>query len=98
MKVEIALVISLVSLALAILKYASDMKRNSKSEAETDTAALTTVIVKLENIGKDINEIKNDLRDVKSDVKDHSMRIVKAEQQIKNLNNAVFGRKEGANE
>lgn len=98
MKVEIAIVISLTSLIVAVLKFALDARKSNKSDVREDTTALTTVIVKLENIGNDINEIKNDLRDVKSDVKDHSMRIVKAEQQIKVLNNAVFGRKEDKRE
>ena len=42
--------------------------------------------------------MKSDLRDVKEDLKNHSERLVKMEQQIKVLNNAIFGRKENRNE
>ncbi len=90
MTIEIALVISAISLAFGIYQGVSNMKRNNKNDAKSDSAQLTTVIVKLENIGNDITEIKSDLRDVKSDVKDHSNRLVKVEQQVKVLNNHVF--------
>jgi len=90
MTIEVALVISAVSLAFGIYQGVSNMKRNSKYDIKTDTSQLTTVIVKLENIGNDITEMKGDLRDVKVDIKDHSERLVKAEQQIKVLNKTVF--------
>lgn len=98
MTIEVALVISAISLAFGIYQGVSNLKRNNKQDAKADSAALTTVIVKLENIGNDISEIKADLRDVKSDVKDHSARLVKVEQQVKVLNNAVFGRKDDKDE
>lgn len=95
MTIEVALLISAISLAFGIYSGVANMKRNSKYDTKTDTAQLTTVIVKLENIGNDISEIKNDLRDVKADVKDHSNRIVKLEQQVKVLNKVTFDGKEG---
>lgn len=98
MTIEIALVISAISLAFGIYQGVSNLKRNNKQDAKADSAQLTTVIVKLENIGNDISEIKADLRDVKSDVKDHSTRLVKVEQQVKVLNNVVFGGKDDKNE
>lgn len=98
MTIEVALVISAISLAFGIYQGVSNLKRNNRQDAKSDSAQLTTVIVKLENIGNDISEIKADLRDVKSDVKDHSARLVKVEQQVKVLNNAVFGRKDDKDE
>ena len=67
------------------------MKRNNKNDTKAETSQLTTVIVKLENIGNDITEIKSNLRDVKDDIKNHGERLVKVEQEIQVLNNAVFG-------
>ena len=97
--IEVALVISGISLAFALYSGISNLKRNNKNDAKSESAQLTTVIVKLENIGNDINEIKSDLRDVKDDIKDHSQRLVAVEQQVKVLNNAVFkNRKEDNNE
>lgn len=91
MTVEVALVISGISFAFSIYQGMATMKRNNKQDAQTDSAQLTTVIVKLENIGNDISEIKADLRGVKEDLKDLTARLIRAEQQLKVLNNAVFG-------
>lgn len=97
MTIEIALVISAISLGFAIYSGVSNLKRNNKQDAKSDSAQLTTVIVKLENIGNDINEIKTDVRDVKNDLKDHSDRLIRLEQQVKVLNKTVF-RKDDNNE
>lgn len=93
MTIEIALVISVLSVAFGIYSGVSNIKRNERHDNKTDASQLTTVIVKLENIGNDINEIKNDMRNVKDDVKDMNVRLVKMEQQVKVLNKTVF--KEG---
>ena len=66
------------------------MKRDEKNDAGKEASQLTTVIVKLENIGNDITEMKNDLRDIKADIKEHLSRIVKLEQAVKVLNHIVF--------
>lgn len=87
MTIEIAVVISLLSLLFSICFGVANLKRNDKNDAKMDQSQLTTVIVKLENIGNDITEMKGDLRDVKEDLKNHSERLVKVEQQIKVLNN-----------
>lgn len=90
MTIEIALVISLISLIFSIVSGVSGMKRNTRKDDRKDASELTTVIVKLENIGNDIKEIKTDLRDVKADIQVHAEKIVKMEQQIKILNKTVF--------
>ena len=98
MTVELAVIISVISLIFGIYSGVANLKRNSRNDTKMDQSQLTTVIVKLENIGNDISEMKSDLRDVKEDLKNHSERLVKMEQQIKVLNNAIFGRKENKNE
>lgn len=90
MTIEVAVVISLISLIFAIISGVSSMKRNARTDDRKDASELTTVIVKLENIGNDIKEIKTDLRDVKADIQVHAEKIVKIEQQIKVLNKTVF--------
>lgn len=90
MTIEVAVVISLISLIFAIVSGVSGMKRNARTDDRKDASELTTVIVKLENIGNDIKEIKTDLRDVKADIQVHAEKIIKMEQQIKVLNKTVF--------
>lgn len=86
MTVEVALIISVLSVGFGIWSGLSNVKRNEKNDTKADTTQLTTVIVKLENIGNDISEIKNDMRNVKDDMKDLNIRLVKMEQQVKVLN------------
>lgn len=90
MTIEVALVISGVSMAFGIYQGVSNMKRNNRNDDRNDATQLTTVIVKLENIGNDIAEIKNDMCDVKDDMKEMNVRLVKMEQQVKVLNKTVF--------
>ena len=90
MTIEVALLISVISVAFGIWSGVTNIKRNEKNDTKADTTELTTVIVKLENIGNDISEIKNDMKNVKDDMKDMNIRLVKMEQQVKVLNKAVF--------
>lgn len=73
-----ALIISGLSLIRA---FGKDNKSN--------TTELTTVIVKLENIGSDIVEIKKDIRSVKADIREHGERITKVEQKVEALEKIV---------
>lgn len=50
---------------------------------EDSTTELTTVIVKLENIGMGITEIKKELESIKDDQKDDHERLIKVEQSLK---------------
>lgn len=88
--IEVALLISVISVAFGIWSGVTNIKRNKKNDTKADATELTTVIVKLENIGNDISEIKNDMKNVKDDMKDMNIRLVKMEQQVKVLNKAVF--------
>lgn len=91
MNIELATVISAVAMIVTVINVFTGLRRASKNETRAESSELTTVIVKLENIGKDVGEIKTDIRDVREDIKDHAERIVGVEQQIKVLNKAVFG-------
>jgi len=94
MTIEVALLISGVSLAFGIYQGVSNLRRNNRTDDKNDATQLTTVIVKLENIGDGVNEIKADMKNVKDDMKDINIRLVKTEQQVKVLNKTVF--KDGA--
>ena len=65
---------------------------------------MTTVIVKLENIGDGVTEIKSDLKNIKDDIKEFREWKATATQQIKVLEKNVFKgsiraiRKEGDDE
>lgn len=90
MTIEIALLISGVSLAFGIYQGVSNLRRNNKQDDKEDATQLTTVIVKLENIGDGVTEIKSDLKNIKDDIKKFREWKATATQQIKALEKNVF--------
>jgi len=83
MTIEVALVISGISVAFGIYSGICNLKRNEKADAKNDASQLTTVIVKLENIGTGITEIKSEMTNVKNDIKENRERIIKVEESTK---------------
>ena len=83
MTIEVAVLISIVSVAFGIYQGATNMKRTQRVDNKSEATQLTTVIVKLENIGDGISEIKNDLKNVKNDLKDDHDRLIKVEESTK---------------
>ena len=55
---------------------------NSSNNSKENTTELTTVIVKLENIGVGITDIKSEIAALRNDQKDDHDRLIKAEQSI----------------
>ena len=74
----VPIVISILSLLLATYSFLS---RNNKE----NTSELTTVIVKLENIGAGITDIKAELADLKTDQKEDHDKLIKMEASISTL-------------
>jgi hypothetical protein len=83
MTIEVALLISGISLAFGIFSGLSNLKRNQKADDKNEASQLTTVIVKLENIGNGITEIKSEMTNVKNEQKESRERIIKVEESAK---------------
>ncbi len=89
MTIEIALLISGVSLAFSIYQGITGMKRNKASDDKKDASELTTVIVKLENIGTGVTEIKSDMKNIRADIQDLRERVVVVEQSTKSAHHRL---------
>ena len=83
MEIEIALLISGITMAFGIYSGMTSIKRHNKNDDRKDSAQMTMVIVKLEGISEGISEIKTDLSHVKSDIKEITERLIIAEQSVK---------------
>ena len=90
MNLDISTVISVLSLILAISVFVSNLRRSNKKDTQADASQFTTVIVKLENIGNDIGEIKVENKEFRADIRAHSEKLVEHEQKIKALEKTVF--------
>ena len=74
----VPIIISVLSLLLALYSFLS---RNNKE----NTSELTTVIVKLENIGNGISDIKTEIASMKNDQKEDHDRLIKVESSLASL-------------
>ena len=92
--VELGYLISILSLIVASIVCFTNLRRNNSADDKKQSAEMTTVIVKLENINTGINEIKADVRNVKSEVQELRERIVVVEQSTKSLHKRVDEMKE----
>ena len=89
MTIEIALLISIVSVVFGIYSGAKNMARTSSKDSADEASQMTTVAVKLENIADGIREIKSDLRDMKTDMNGLRERVTIVEQSAKSAHKRI---------
>lgn len=87
--IDITTVISTCSLLIAAVVAVTSIRRNNKADDKNETAQLTTVIVKLENIGDDIKDIKKDIKEVNVEVQNIKERLLKVEQSTKSAHHRL---------
>ena len=78
MNVSIPIVISALTFLFSLYVYL-----NGASKA--NTTELTTVIVKLENIGNGIADIKSEIANMKNDQKEDHERLIKVEASVQTM-------------
>lgn len=83
MPIELTLLISLLSVSFAIFSGIINLKRNQTKDDKLEATQLTSVIVKLENIGTGVTEIKSEIKSVKEDTKKNSERLTRVEESAK---------------
>ena len=80
---EIALLISIISVAFSVFFGLKDSKKSDVKDIEDRVARDTKTDMKLDEISKDVKEVKETVRNIQNDVKDHEGRIVKLEASYK---------------
>ena len=83
MQIEVALVISAITMAFGIYSSIASIKRHNKSDNKKESEQMTMMIVKLEGISEGINEIKSELRREKEEIKQITERLIVVEQSVK---------------
>lgn len=94
MTIELSLIISILAVIVSITMAIFNIVKMNKKDNKQDAATLTTVIVKLDLLGNTLTEMKAQLQDNRREVQELTERVIKAEQQIKVLNNVTFRNKE----
>lgn len=97
MSIEVPLLLSLVSVTVAILVAVKNNRRADTKEIEARIVRDTKTDMKLDEIANDVKEVKETVKSIQNDVKDHEGRIVKLEASYKaehkrldNMNEELF--------
>ena len=83
MNIEIALVVSIVSVAFSVFFGLKNNKKTDEKEIAEKIARETRTEFKLDEIGRDVREVKETVKNIQNDIKDHEGRIVKLEASYK---------------
>jgi peptidoglycan hydrolase CwlO-like protein len=83
MTIEIALLISIISVSFSIFFGLKNNKKSDQKEIAERIARDTRTDMKLDEISKDVKDVKETVRNIQNDVKDHEGRIVKLEASYK---------------
>lgn len=89
MVIDVPILISALSLLVAIIVVITSIRSRSTSADKQEASQITTLIVKLENIADGVNEIKSDMRNVKNDVQDLRDRLIIVEQSTKSAQKVI---------
>ena len=83
MTIEVALLISFVSVAFSVFFGLKNNKRTDEKDIADRIARDTRTDMKLDEISADVKEVKETVKNIQNDVKDHEGRIVKLEASYK---------------
>ena len=91
MMVDVPILISVLGLFVSIMVFLTSNRRNKKTDDQREASEMTTLIVKLENIGNGVNEIKSDMRNMRNDIQDLRDRLIIVEQSTKSAHHRLDG-------
>lgn len=91
MKVDISLIISLISVAFAIFFGLKNSKRTDVKDIEERVKENTKINIKLDNIGQTTQDIKTEISSMRDDIKSHNDRIIKLEESCKSAHHRIDG-------
>ena len=85
MNIEIALLISVISVCFSVYFGLKNNKRTDTKDIEERVKDNTRINVKLDDIGQDTKEIKSEISSMREDIKMHNDRIIKVGRTIADL-------------
>lgn len=91
MTIEIALLISVVSVAFSIFFGLKNSKRTDTKDIEERVKENTRINIKLDNIGQTTQDIKAEVSSMRDDIKSHNERLIKLEESCKSAHHRLDG-------
>lgn len=97
MNIEIALLISVISVCFSVYFGLKNNKRTDTKDIEERVKDNTRINVKLDDIGQDTKEIKSEISSMREDIKMHNDRIIKVEESCRQAHHRLNGLEERLN-
>ena len=91
MTIEIALLISIVSVAFSIFFGIKNSKRTDTKDIEERVKENTRINVKLDNITQTTQEIKSEISSMRTEISSHNDRLIKLEESVKSAHHRIDG-------
>lgn len=91
MSIEIALLISIVSVCFSVFFGLKNSKRSDTKDIEERVKENTRINMKLDNIASNTTEIKNDVSEMRKEINLHGERIIKVEDSVKSAHHRLDG-------
>ena len=91
MTIEIALLISIVSVAFSIFFGIKNSKRTDTKDIEERVKENTRINVKLDNITQTTQEIKSEISSMRTEISSHNDRLIKLEESVKSAHYRIDG-------
>lgn len=91
MTVEVALLISIVSVVFSVYFGLKNNKRTDIKDIEERVKENTRINVKLDNITQTTQEIKSEISSMREDIKSHNDRLIKLEESVKSAHLRIDG-------
>lgn len=88
-KIDIAILISVISVLSALFYSARNSKKQDYSDVEKKAIETATINVKLDSIGNDVKDIKYDITAVKREVTSLTERMIIVEQKTKSAHHRI---------
>jgi len=89
MSIDLPILISFVSITIAVINFISSTKRNNKKDTTEDATQMATVITELKNIMDGISDIKKEITDIRNDVKEDRDRIIRIDESAKQAHKRI---------
>lgn len=91
MSIEIALLISIVSVCFSVFFGLKNNKRSDTKDIEERVKDNTRINMKLDNIASNTTEIKNEVSEMRKEINSHGDRIIKVEESVKSAHHRLDG-------
>ena len=91
MTIEIALLISIVSVAFSIFFGIKNSKRTDTKDIEERVKENTRINVKLDNSTQTTQEIKSEISSMRTEISSHNDRLIKLEESVKSAHYRIDG-------